>query len=145
MRKKKTLARLPFEFGTVEIWGHGPHVVRQRIVDGWDYSFTRWILQRAVQRAGNLGFRSLDGLTDEAALKHRWHRFEINRPRLVRRFLTEIAPLLRRGLVEICLDGVAIALCTDKRHTQIRRQTSTDLNATRATQNRLKRLRVART
>lgn len=80
------------------------HVVL-RVSDPSTTKTTRWRLQHAVMRAA--GFRACRGLTDQAVRRGRNHAFYV-RDVYVRRFLRDVAPLIKGGRVKAFLNGRAL-------------------------------------
>ena len=87
----------------IEVWdGHYHHVeVRFRPTETIDRD--RGFVHVCVQNAG--GFVATRRLTLARALRGKWHRFEIKRRDLAKRFLVEIEPLVRDGRVVLKFDG----------------------------------------
>ncbi len=95
----------------MNVWDGDYHELAIRILDR--SAATRWCAQSPVQNAA--GFGVLEGMTDAAAYRRRWHRFPVKRRRLARRFMVQIEPLVIAGLVAVELDGERV---------RIRRQSS---------------------
>jgi hypothetical protein len=103
--KKRRQLQVPA--GLTELWlrQRRIHKVWHRVLDGRDPSYTRWLVQRALQKACRKGYGGLLDFTDEVAVAQKWHLFEIKGRAKVGVFLSEIAPLLRQGLIEVQVDG----------------------------------------
>lgn len=108
--KRKLLGRLPEDFGGIWLWSKRRHRLRIRVLDEERPQDTRWAAQLPLQRACVIGWWGLDGFDDEAAIRGDWHAFEVLGRAKVRRFLEAIAPLLRRGLIAVRVDGRAVTL-----------------------------------
>lgn len=104
MKKRREL-QVPV--GLTELWlrRRPIHKVWHRVLDRRDPHYTRWLVQRALQAACRKGFGGLLDFTDEAAVAQEWHLFEIKGRARVSMFLSATAPLLRRGLIEVEVDG----------------------------------------
>ena len=107
MKKRR---QLPVPAGLTELWlrGRPIHKVWHRVLDRRDPPYTRWLVQRPLQKACRKGYAGLRGYTDKAAVAQKWHLFEIKGRANVAIFLSETAPLLRRGLIEVEVDGRAV-------------------------------------
>ena len=101
LAKRLTISGTAFE--RMLVWNGDYHEVELRVLDPDDPCGTRWVAQEAVQNAA--GFPGLRRFTNEVAYRRRWHRFPIKRRRLARRFMIQIEPLVREGLVAVRLDG----------------------------------------
>jgi hypothetical protein len=103
--KKRRQLQVPA--GLTELWlrRRPIHKVWHRVLDRRDPRYTRWLVQHALQKACRKGFAGLLEFTDEAAVAQDWHFFEIKGRAKVHEFLSTIAPLLRRGLIEVQVDG----------------------------------------
>ncbi len=110
MKKRKLLDRLPGDFDEIRLWKKRRHSVRVRVLDPDEPKDTRWATQLPLQRACAIGWRGLDGFDDDAAARGDWHNFEVLGRSKVRRFLKAVAPLLRRGLIALRVDGRAVTL-----------------------------------
>ncbi|HEX8442786.1 MAG TPA: hypothetical protein VF631_03980 [Allosphingosinicella sp.] len=104
MKKRR---QLPVPAGLTELWlrRRPIHKVWHRVLDRRDPPYTRWLVQRALQAACRKGFGGLLDFTDEAAVAQEWHLFEIKGRAKVAMFLLATAQLLRRGLIEVEVDG----------------------------------------
>jgi hypothetical protein len=78
-----------------------------RITDGRNADLVRAQVQFAISRA--CGFRGLKGWTNETARSGAWHSVAI-RPDLVARFLRNMARAVKRGTVEMELNGNAVQM-----------------------------------
>lgn len=107
---RKLLERLPEDFGEIWLRRKLRHKLRIRVLDEVDPKDTRWAAQLPLQRACVIGWWGLDGFTDEAAIRGDWHGFEVRGRAKVRKFLKAVAPLLRRGLVALKVDGRPVSL-----------------------------------
>lgn len=72
------------------------------VVDTDNPEDTRMRLQRVIVNAA--GFPALRGLTDRAARLQRDHHLVVSR-RLMNRFIRQIRPLVREGLVRVTING----------------------------------------
>jgi hypothetical protein len=123
MKKRR---QLPVPPGLTELWlrRRPVHKVWHRVLDRRDPPYTRWLVQRALQKTCRKGFGGLLEFTDEAAVAQEWHMFEIKGRAKVDMFLSATAPLLRRGLIEVEVDGrpvSALARPAQPRSSQRRR------------------------
>lgn len=82
------------------------HEVWVRVLDRAEPEEARWHLQRPIELAA--GFGALKGFTDAAARRREWHRFEIGRTQLLRRFLRDVRLLVAAGRVSIEVDGADV-------------------------------------
>jgi hypothetical protein len=108
--KRILLKRLPEDFDEIWLRRKRRHKLRIRVLDEVDPKDTRWAAQLPLQRACVIGWWGLDGFTDKAAIRGDWHNFEVLGRAKVRKFLKAIAPLLRRGLIALKVDGRPVAL-----------------------------------
>lgn len=81
--------------------------VRLRVVDRRNADLVRAQVQFAISRAA--GFRALKGWTNETAQAGDWHYLDV-KPELVARFLRNVARSVRRGSVELRLNGKQVRL-----------------------------------
>lgn len=104
MKKRR---QLEVPAGLTELWLRRKpnHKVWHRVLDRRDPSYTRWLVQRAVQKNCRKGFGGLLDFTDEAAAVQEWHLFDIKGRAKVSAFLSATASLLRQGLIEVEVDG----------------------------------------
>jgi hypothetical protein len=77
------------------------------IVDTNHPEITRVGVQRVIVNAA--GFPSLKGLTDRAARLQRSHPFTVSR-RYMSRFIRQVRPLVREGLVRVTINGGRITV-----------------------------------
>ena len=122
--KKRRQLQVPA--GLTELWLRRRmiHKVWHRVLDRRDPPYTRWLVQRSLQAVCRKGFGGLLDFTDEAAVAQEWHLVEIKGRAKVGMFLAATAPLLRRGLIELEVDGrkvSALARPTQPRSSQRRR------------------------
>ncbi len=108
MKKRTLLKRPPAGIGDIWLRKKKRHRIHHRVLDRVDPKTTRWMVQLPLQKNCVIGWWGLDGFTDEAAVRREWHSFEISGRANVREFLEATAPLLRRGLIEISIDGHAV-------------------------------------
>lgn len=80
------------------------HLVAIRVVDSSEPEWTRWQAQWAIQSSGILGFGALNGFTDSAARRQRWHQFLVSHRR-IGRFARRIGHLVDGQRVEVRIDG----------------------------------------
>lgn len=125
--KKRQQIQVPV--GLTELWlrRRTIHKVWHRVLDRRDPQYTRWLVQRALQKACRKGFSGLLDFTDEAAVAQEWHLFEVKGRKKVSVFLFAAAPLLRQGLIEVEIDGRkvgALPRLSQPRSSQRRRSTA---------------------
>lgn len=78
-----------------------------RVADGRNADLIRAQVQFAISRA--CGFQGLKGWNNEVAQSGDWHSITI-RPDLVARFMRNMARAVRRGSVEMELNGVPVQM-----------------------------------
>ncbi len=83
-----------------------PYRIAIEVLDTVRPRRTRWRVQFEVQEAA--GFLALRGFKDVAVRAGYRHRFSINRTAALRRFVSELADLVRDGKVALWVDGVMI-------------------------------------
>lgn len=83
----------------------GKHRITISVLDKLDPEDVRALAQRRIVHAAS--FKALRGFTDDAARRSREHSFVASRGNTAR-FVREIHPLLRDGLVAISIDGLAL-------------------------------------
>jgi hypothetical protein len=96
-------AYLPFD-----VWTGDFHRVAVRFCRPETIGRDRGCVHVCAQNAG--GYVATRRLTLSRARQGKWHRFDIKRRHLARRFLVEIEPLVALGVVDIRFDGRRIRI-----------------------------------
>ena len=99
-------------YAALRVRGGRRHDVSVRVLDRNRPEEARWHLQFAMQRAASFG--CLNGFGDIVARTRRWHDFQVNRTRLLRRFLIDIERLVAEGRAAVVVDGVRVRVATRK-------------------------------
>lgn len=95
-------------YRAMRVWDGEHHNARFRFRDCQQLSRDRGFAHVCAQNAG--GFRATRGLTLRRAESGRWHRLDIGRRGLARRFLVEIEPLVAGGIIQLEFDGKRIRI-----------------------------------
>ena len=104
--RSRSLAIAGTSYPRFEVWNGQRHEVAIRFRQADTIVRDRGCVHVCAQNAA--GFRATRRLTLERALRGKWHRFEIGRRDLARRFLVEIEPLVSLGLVDLKFDGARL-------------------------------------
>jgi len=90
-------------YQSFEVWNGDYHNVEVRFPNSSTIVRDRGYVHVCAQNAG--GFNATRRLTIARAMRGKWHRFDIKRRPLARRFLIEIEHLVATGNVEVRFDG----------------------------------------
>lgn len=90
-------------YSAFEVWNGDFHSVEVRFRNRTTVSRDRGFVHVCAQNAG--GFNATRRLTLARAMRGKWHRFDIKRRQLARRFLLEIEHLVAMGAVDVRFDG----------------------------------------
>lgn len=90
-------------YSAFEVWNGDFHSVEVRFLRIPTIVRDRGYVHVCAQNAG--GFCATRRLTLARARRGKWHRFNIKRRGLARRFLCEIEPLVALGIVDVRFDG----------------------------------------
>jgi hypothetical protein len=79
------------------------HDVWVKVTDTADPTLTRWIVQRAINRAR--GCKANKGFTDASVAAGKWHHLEV-RPKFLSRFaVRDLGALIAAELIRVEIDG----------------------------------------
>ncbi|MDY0969139.1 hypothetical protein [Sphingomonas sp. CFBP9021] len=90
-------------YSKIDVWNGEYHDVAVRFRKTTTLVRDRGYVHVCAQNAG--GFSATRRLTLARAMRGKWHRFDIKRRDLARRFLIEIEPLVALGVVDLKFDG----------------------------------------